>query len=382
MERTADRKDEEQGAIDWSAVRAEFPALSGVTYLNTAGGAPISRAAAEAAMRYYAEARDHGDTCWPVWLDRVEAARASVADLIGGRPEQTVFLPHASAGLDLAERVFGRGIGLLSVADDFPSITIPWLNRGRPVRFLPRDAAGRPDFGAVRAADLDGIGTLGIGHVHFRTGNRIDLAEAAEFARAHDLALVVDATQSVGIFSLAEAARHADMLTFSVYKWPGAGYGVGVAHFRGPLDRAQPLPQAGWRSAEDPYALKSASFSPGADHRAIEGGHPNFAPVFALGAAVDLIRGLGREAVEARVLELAGELAVCLAEAGLMPEGMQPDSGIVSLPHADAAGLRERLREQGIIAGGFRDLLRFSVSFYNSSEDIDHLRRTLAELRN
>ena len=86
--------------------------------------------------------------------------------------------------------------------------------------------------------------------------------------------------------------------------------------------------------------------------------------------------------MEARVLELAGELARCLAENGLMADAGQPDSGIVSLPHADAADLRERLREHGIIAGGFRDLLRFSVSFYNSSDDIEHLGRVLADLTN
>ena len=73
---------------DWSAIRNEFPAAASCTYLNTAAGGPISRAAATAGVDYYESTCRDGDVHWDAWLDRVEAVRATTAAFIGARPDE------------------------------------------------------------------------------------------------------------------------------------------------------------------------------------------------------------------------------------------------------------------------------------------------------
>ena len=49
----------------------------------------------------------------------------------------------------------GPGIGVLTVAREFPSVTLPWINQGSPVTFLEPAEDGAIDLdGAARAEQL------------------------------------------------------------------------------------------------------------------------------------------------------------------------------------------------------------------------------------
>jgi len=47
--------------INWEEIRNQFPALKKYTYLNPAGGSPLSRSAADAGKRYFDEMLNEGD---------------------------------------------------------------------------------------------------------------------------------------------------------------------------------------------------------------------------------------------------------------------------------------------------------------------------------
>lgn len=358
--------------LDLDNVRARFPALSRTIYLDTASGAPLSIDAAEAAKAYYDEAAASGDVLYREWLERVEETRRIVARAVGGRPERVAFVANASHGLALVERLVSDGAertGLIAPEGDFPSITYPWLNRGRPVHLLPPDPAGQPDYAGLPDGVLKEAGTLAVGHVHYRTGTRVDLHAARRFADRHGLRLVVDATQSVGVLGIDADAVGADAVTFSVYKWPAAGYGVGVLYLREGLCEDGELPLVGWRSAADPYALVTGSLERAAGPIALEGGHVPFAPIFALGAALSLIERIGRERVEARVLGLAAMLREALRARGerVFAGG---GSGIVSFVRPDAEEVKARLAAQGIAVAARGGAVRVSVSYYNTEDEI------------
>ncbi len=360
--------------MDWTGFRAQFPALDTVTYLITGGGAPLSRAAAAAGRAYYHEAEAGGDTHWNTWLARTDAARATVGRYFNVEPQTIGFIGNASEALDIAERLLGDRGGALALVDDFPSLTFPWLNRGRPVRFVPSDPDGRPRFEAVTSADLQGIGTLLIGHIHYRTGYRVDLDQAAAFAARHNLELVIDATQSVGVFDLDVARLDPALVTFSAYKWVGGGYGTGAVYVRPALLTHRPLPVAGWRSAAVPYSLTTDQFTPGTATSVLEQGHPPFAPIFALGAGLELIERTGRVAVRERVLALAAHL-----RAGLLARGRDlistrdPNAvtGIVVASTPAAEAVQASLRAQGILISRFGQALRISVHAYSTEAEID-----------
>lgn len=359
----------------WAAVKTSFPGAAGSVYLNTAGGGCMSRAAAAAGRRYYDEAEAEGDLPWERWLDRAAEVRRTVARLIGAEEASIALLPNASAGLDFAQRLFDDGRDVLVLDREFPSVTLPWLNRGRTVRALPLDEELGLRFDRIDPALVAGAGTIAVSHVGFRTGYSLDLAELSVFARSRGLRTVVDATQSAGTFPIDVAAAPVDALVFSAYKWCGAGYGVGVLYLSTEHRWPATLPGAGWRSAADPYSLEARSFTPRSSADALELGHPPFAAAFALGAALDVLTLIGIDAIAARILVLNRHLHDGLDRVGVPVRSTrdpQRQSAITVAAVPNAAEIMVAMRERGVVVGKrAEDELRIGVHVYTLKRDID-----------
>jgi selenocysteine lyase/cysteine desulfurase len=99
-----------------------------------------------------------------------------------------------------------------------------------------------------------------------------------------------------------------------------------------------------------------------------------------MGAVLDLMLQVGPEAIEARVLELAGQARVMLS--GLGAEVNRDESQIVTaiLPGRDSGELARLLNERRILVSARRGRLRVSPHFYNDESDLETLRATLARL--
>ena len=120
---------------DWDSVRACFPAAAACAYLNTAGGGPLSARARAAALSYYEDMCARGDIGWPDWRRRVEQVRAQLGRTLNARPEDVAFCGNASTGLNIAAALAPPG-EVVTATNEFPSVTVPWIARGRTMRFL------------------------------------------------------------------------------------------------------------------------------------------------------------------------------------------------------------------------------------------------------
>lgn len=369
--------------IDWHTVRDEFPAVSKCTYVNTAAGGPISRTAAAAGAGYYEATRDDGDVHWDEWLERVESVRERVARRIGATPPDVAFVQNTSHGLNLAARML-TGREVLLVEGDFPSVTWPWMQQGFDVRFAPAGADG-----GARLADLDEArgertGVLALGSVHYRTGYRYDLGELSAWCREREIVLVVDATQALGAVTVDLAASPVDFLVSSAYKWLNAGYGLGIAYVHPRWRRPDAWSAVGWRSARDPYALRSAPLDVTDAAFALEAGHPPFAGVFTLGAALEIQDAAGPERIVRRDAQLAHRVREGLDELGIR-HLTAPDprhrSPIVAAVVPDPETATDRLEARGVLVSARGGTLRISTHFYNLEQDVDALLEGLRALR-
>src|ERR1051325_3606697 len=88
-------------SIDWESVRAEFPALAGWTYLNTAtyGQVPKRGVAADAAHWANRDALACSD--FMRWYDEADQIRRSVARLIQADSDDIAFITNSAAALGL-----------------------------------------------------------------------------------------------------------------------------------------------------------------------------------------------------------------------------------------------------------------------------------------
>jgi len=369
---------------DWAAHRAEFPALATLAYLNTAAGAPMSRAAAAAGRQYYEATEQDGDVHWDDWLETVETVRAAAANLLAATPAEIAFVQNASAATNLvAARLRGRGDVLL-VRGDFPSVTYPWMVAEHGVVFAEPGVHGGATLEVLDRAVTPDTGIVSVGLVHYRTGFRYDLRALGEFCRERDLILVVDATQGLGAVRVDLSHGDVDFLVSSGYKWLTSGYGFGLlyaaARHLSPSDHVS----AGWRSARDPYALVSDQLDLSDHARALELGHPPFAAVFGLGAALKILQGIGTQEIEDRVLHLSSRLSQVLADAGLRlppPDPADLRSGIVyAEADVDSVRLRDELLARGVYVSARGDGIRCSVHFYNDETDLERLREALGSM--
>ncbi len=350
---------------DWNELRTHFPALEDRVYLNTAGGGPMGREATQAARAYYDEFYREGDTRWSACLERVEETRAQVARILNTSPRDVAFLGNASQGLNLVADMLDGNV--IAFADDFPSVTMPWLQRGRSVRFL--DSPEAMDDALTTETDI-----LAVSFVQYKTGYRLDLKRTSELCRSRDIRLVIDATQGFGVFPIDLERTPVDALVFSGYKWANAGYGIASLYVSRALLESHGLPAAGWRSAQEPYDLEATKLDLTTDARGLELGHPPFAGVFALGGALDLIESIGLEAIESRVQDLVDALHRRLDAHGMAidsPRERDRRSGITMVRVSNPAETAAALADKNILVSARGDGLRVSLHCYNNEDDIE-----------
>ncbi|MEO0999961.1 MAG: aminotransferase class V-fold PLP-dependent enzyme, partial [Pseudomonadota bacterium] len=227
------------------------------------------------------------------------------------------------------------------------------------------------------AAAAAGAGAIVISHVQFRSGRAYDLAALGAAARAAGALLIVDATQSLGAVPV-RVAGGPHILMASGYKWLCAGYGVGAVYVSPELQGAPP-PVYGWRSAAVPYALHPDRIEAAETAVVLEMGHPPFAPVFALGAALDHAATVGEAAIWARICALQSQLREGLAAAGLpAPTAPAGESGIAALPTSNGAEIKAKLAAEGILISASTGRVRLSTHAYNTAAEVARAVEALA----
>jgi selenocysteine lyase/cysteine desulfurase len=164
-----------------------------------------------------------------------------------------------------------------------------------------------------------------------------------------------------------------DAMACAGHKWLCAGFGAGFVYISRALLEKFPPRAVGWMSVKDPFTFENRQIDLLPTNARTEVGCPAFAAIFALGAAVEYVLRVGREAIANRVLELNMYLTSRLAHAGF--EILSPSD-----PHRSAetlCGLPEPsrattfLRDRGVIVSGKPEGVRISTHFFNNEEDID-----------
>jgi cysteine desulfurase/selenocysteine lyase len=367
----------------WEKAREEFPVTRKLIYMNIALGNSMPQRVLDRMFEFYRSVQMDG----PVtdhWHDRVEAARAKVARLLGAEPAEIAFTRNTSDGINIAVNGIGFAPGDNAVINDLehPSNREPWLNlraRGVEVRVAPsRDHRLDPQdvFSRVDARTR----AIGISHVEYNSGVRNDLAAYADFCRGKGIRLIVDGIQSAGVVACDLRQLGVDLFAAGGHKALFGPHGSGVLFCsRDVIERIRPAsvgPSPAVKAAWDREA--GATFSVDSrDARKFEYGNLNVAGIVALDAGVEFVLELGIRNIERRVLELSGRLHDGLAQVGATVTSPREDSrraGIVIVHRPNPAGLFAFLKQNGVCASLMSaGMLRFSPHFYNTVDEVDRV---------
>jgi cysteine desulfurase / selenocysteine lyase len=364
--------------------RGDFPALERFTYLNTASAGLVPHSVVGPAHEFEARLAQAGTTGMDedAEVAVLEGARGAAARLLGAEPATiAIGTSFTEALCQLAWWLKpGKGRNVVSSDADFPSVTYPWHriaeDTGCQVRLvgLLEDPGG---FGVDKiAAHVDSAtAVICISHLQYLTGHLLDLAELAALAHSNGALLIVDATQSAGQVPIDVAASGVDALITGSYKWLCSTFGAAACYLSPQLLAGFRPPFTGWRSTEHPYALDARWRPLAAPARRMESSTMSYASAIAFGRAIAYVDGLGIARVAEHNRALAAELADGLAERGahlLTPRAPGRHAGTVTarFPGRDGEKIAAELTRQSVIVSPRVGSTRFSVHFYNSSDDV------------
>jgi len=372
-------------AADWSK---EWFAIEDATYLNTAAHAALPRVALRV-VETSIEANKfphHVDDA--VFFEAPVRIRASLAKMIGAKPEEIALTTGASSGLQAVAHLltWQPGDEVLTAKGEFPLQYATWKPMEERAGVKLRIIAPRERF--MTADDLIAAITprtrvVSVSHVRFDDGSLLDVARVAAACHAQGALLVLDASQSCGAVPMDVHELGADFLVAAGYKWLLSPYGTGLFWARSEhLQTARPGPYY-WAAQGTDSFFELNLVDPEPSRSAKRWDTAEAATYFnfnlaAMNASVEFVLRVGPEQVREhnrRLIELLFETLPddCVPASPLESARRGPSGCFTARTAEKTAELYQKLQREKIIVSMREGKIRVSPHLFNSERDIDRL---------
>ncbi len=385
-------------AFDIERARRDTPGAERVAHLNNAGAALPPEQVTEAVIAHLRrESEMGGYEAADAATDQVERTYEAISQLIGCRTDEIAVVENATRAWDMAfyGLTMAPGDRILTARAEYASNVIAFLQvarrTGAVVEIIEDDEAGQLSVSDLRRRLSDGRGPVklvAITHVPTQGGLVNPAEEVGAVTREAGVPYLLDACQSVGQLPVDVERIGCDLLSATGRKFLRGPRGTGFLYVRGTfLDQIEPpfldLHAATW-TAPDQYEIRP-------DARRFENWETNYAAKIGLGVAVDYALSWGMEAIQDRVTALADRLRHHLADVSGVRVHDQGTHrcGIVTftVDNVPAQDVQQQLSSQGVNVSvslvdyarldlqsrGLPDLVRASVHYYNTDDELDRL---------
>ena len=353
-------------------MRAEFPVLDELAYLNAGTDGPLPARAVRAAAEELEREAAYGRT-QAHFERRTElstALRSAYASVLGCDSADVALTTCTSEGLaqTISGLELGAGEEILTSDEEHPGL----LGALAAAREL-----GGADVREVPLSSLaDEVGPrtrlVACSHVGWVSG-RLAPAELADV----DVPVLLDGAQGVGAVEMDVQALGCDAYAGAGQKWLCGPDGTGMLYVGASLRERLTVSRRGYANLGDPDAGLEAGLKE--DGRRFDAMSLSAEAMACALASIEVLESAGWPAVHRRARSLAARLAGLLAERGREP-APRGDTTLVSFHSPDPPAERERLAEQGIIVRNIpgRPWLRASVGAWNDEGDLDRLLEALS----
>jgi selenocysteine lyase/cysteine desulfurase len=388
--------------LDIARLRAETPGCATVIHLNNAGSSLSPNAVVEAVVDHLRrEAEIGGYEAAAERIDRLEGCYDALAGLIGADRTEIAVIENATRAWDMAFYAFrfAPGDRILTGRAEYASNWIALRQvadrTGASIEIVPDDEHGQFDTRALARLIDDRVKLVSLVHVPTQSGLVNPAAEVGRVTRAAGVPFLLDACQSVGQMPVDVQAIGCDILSATGRKFLRGPRGTGFLYVRRDLIEQLEPPFLDMHAAE---WQRDGSYAIRDDARRFENWETYVAGKVGLGVATAYAVAVGVDSIWERVRTLAGRLRNGLGE---LPAVTVADRGAVlgaivtfSVHGRSAAGVRDVLAADRINVSvteasaarldldprGIVDLVRASVHYFNTDEELDRLVERVAAL--
>jgi len=383
-------------------VRKDIPYLQHRIYLDCASVSPVPQCVIDELVKFYQEHPYNygvGDCEEAILVGKkVEAARASVAKLIGAKPEEIVVSPkNTTEALNMVINglPWEKGDDAIQFNIDHRSSFLPLLRVGKrygvTVKMIKSNEEGISDPEEVAKLITDKTKLVSVSHVNNIHGALQNVKEICKIANEHGAYSLVDAAQSVGRMPVNVQDIGCTYMAFPGRKHMMGPQGSGVLY--GALDALNTLEPMilGIRAANEiGYTDYELAKSP----KRFETGIFDCASVIGMGRASEYLMEIGIDRIRRHIEELTALFLDGLNKTPgtryFGPTDVKRQSGIIAfLPKMDPKKFSQKVdKELNMIVKAtapgspgykeFRDknipmINRASFHYYNTEEEIEKL---------
>jgi selenocysteine lyase/cysteine desulfurase len=389
-------------AFDLQRARQDTPGCEHVLHFNNAGASLMPRPVLDATIAHLQlEAQIGGYEAAERAQDTIEHVYDTAAALIGCSRDEIAIIENATRAWDMAfySIPFKLGDRILTAMAEYASNYIAFLQvaqkTGAMVEVIPNDPYGQISLEALRKAIDDRVKLIAITHIPTNGGLVNPVVEVGKVAREHGILYLVDACQSAGQVPIDVNHIGCDMLSATGRKYLRGPRGTGFLYVRNSiLEQLEPpmldLHAAEW-VAKDRYEIRP-------DARRFENWETNYAGKIGLGVAIDYALQWKVDTTWRRIKTLAYKLRTQLSplpgvivrdrgvtQCGIVTfsvEDKNPDEIVhmLSKQNINVSVSRRSSTLLDMDARGLESLVRASVHYYNSEEEVERFCRTVEAL--
>jgi len=350
-------------------LRAEFPVLERVAYLNAGTDGPIPRSAAEAArerIEYELTSGRSGKAHFEGLMELNARRRELLADLLHCDAAEVALTHSTTDGVNivLGGLELNAGDEVLTSDEEHPGLLAPLAAAQRRAGIEIRQAP----FSELANAVTNETRLVATSHVSWVNGKVVD----SEALKATGVPLLLDGAQGIGAVPVDVKELGCAFYAASGQKWLCGPDGSGCLYVDGgKLDEIRPG-WLGYPTLQDPSDPMGSPLQP--DARRLDLGFIAGATAAWSVASMELLAEAGWDEVHERGATLSARLADMLAERGLEVEP-RGRSTLVSWHDENDEQRAISMGGQGVVVRHLpgRHLVRASVGAWNDEDDLERL---------
>lgn len=216
-------------------------------------------------------------------------------------PECIAFTANSTESLNIAIKgITEKGDHIITTELEHNSVLRPLYEMeklGAELTIIKSDSKGRIDYSDIEKSIKHNTKAIICTHASNLTGNVVDIERIGSIARRHNVLLVVDASQTAGVFSIDVQKMNIDILCFTGHKALMGPQGTGGIYVRKGV-AVKPLLSGG--SGVQSYSKEHPSQMP----TALEAGTLNTHGIAGLNAAVKYINETGLDNIRKKEQKL------------------------------------------------------------------------------